>query len=162
MYGMLQAAGVCLPVGGGPGACGQVRRDECGWIRASVCIPHAQPYAAARAAGRALSLSARWRLRDPSGEAGPGPDFSILARVGGPRAGMGKNGKVLSGNRPGPADPNQKRAGTGRGDAAGASQTVPVVAYREPDRLPATSLRVRAIPKSATEQGVSSSIMCFD
>src|ERR1017187_9219248 len=52
-------------------------------------------------------------------------DFPILARVGGPPAGMGENGQVLSGNRPGPADPNQKRAGTGRGDAAGASQTVP-------------------------------------
>src|ERR1035438_6195686 len=101
-------------------------RDECGCIRAQVCIPHAPPYAAARAAGRALSLSARWRLRDPSGEAGPVPDFPILARVGGPPAGMGEDGQVLSGNRQGPADPNQERAGTGRGDAAGASETVPV------------------------------------
>src|ERR1035441_5699149 len=146
MYGMLQAAGVCLPVGGGSGACGRVRRDECGCIRAQVCIPHAPPYAAARAAGRALSLSARWRLRDPSGEAGPVPDFPILARVGGPPAGMGEDGQVLSGNRQGPADPNQERAGTGRGDAAGASETVPVVACREPDRLPATSFFRIAVP----------------
>src|ERR1035438_8164019 len=124
MYGMLQAAGVCLPVGGGPGACRRVHRDECGRIRTQVRLPHAKPYAVARAAGRGRSLPARWRLRDPSGEAGPVPDFPVLARVSGPPAGMGENGRVLSGNRQGPADSNQKRAGTGGGDAAGASQTV--------------------------------------
>src|ERR1035437_4850554 len=141
MSGMLPAAGLCLPVGGGSGACGQVRGDECGRIRAEVCVPNAQPYAAAGAAPRTLSLPARWRLRDPSGEAGPVPDFPILARVGGQPASLGENGRLLPGNRHGPADPNQGRAGTGRGNAAGASQAVPVDVRRFSTTATELSLR---------------------
>ena len=47
---MLPAAGFCLPVGGGPGARGQVRGAERGCIRTEIRVPNAQSNAAAGAA----------------------------------------------------------------------------------------------------------------
>src|ERR1039457_2850825 len=126
MYRMLPAAGVCLPVGGGPGAGGRVRGNERGAIRTKVRVPDPKPFAASHTPRRALSLPARWRLRDPSGETHPVPDFPLLAGTGGKAASVGQNRRLLPGNWPGPADPDQKRAGTGGRDAAGTRQTLPV------------------------------------
>src|ERR1035438_859876 len=126
MYGMLQAAGVCLPVGGGPVARGHLCGDECGRLRAKICVSDAESPATAHTAAGALSLPGGGRLRDPSGETGPVPDLPILARAGGSSKGMEENGGLLSGNRQRPADSNQKRAGAGRGNAAETPQNVPV------------------------------------
>src|SRR5260370_24784892 len=118
---MLQAAGVCVPVGGGPGASGEVRGAERGCVRTEIRVPNAQPHAATRAAPHALLLPGERRLRNSSGEADAVPDFSVLARIGGPPAGVGENSALLSRNRPGPADSDQERTSAGGRDAGGAS-----------------------------------------
>src|SRR6516225_3229211 len=99
VHGMLPAAGICLPVGGGPGAGGEIRGAERGGIRAEIRVSNAQSIAAAGAAAQALLLPDGGRVRDSSGEAHAVPDFSVLAGIGGSPAGLGEDGAILSGNR---------------------------------------------------------------